>query len=538
MRSEPAYFLRYQDLQSYVGWTSDDARRIAQAAPLAVLHFDELIADFYREILRHPGAAGVLRGGQAQIDRLKVTLRQWLVELFAGPYDEAYVDRRWHVGLRHVEIGLPQVYTAAAMARLRNGLIHGLRADWRGDSERSADQLEATLLSLNKLIDLDLAIISDAYETEYVHRQREAERQRLDDVLQQEKELSEGLLMHAHAAVLVLGPDGRIVRSNPIADSFAVPKDVQNLEGRDWIEVFLKADDRERVRASLFDQPATAEPHAVIASSLVAARDGERHVYWSAVPLADARGNRFAVLVLGHDVTDLYQAQQRALQAQRLAAIGQMATGLAHESRSALQRIGASAEMLELELEGQPASLALVLRIQQAQSQLHQLLEEVRNYAAPLVLDRSPLRISEAWREAWELLSPQRSGRVACLREHIEPENLVLDADRFRLVQVFRNLLENCLAAASDPVLVDIRCQSAELSGQRALRICVGDNGRGLSPQERLRIFEPFYTTKPTGTGLGTAIAQRLVEAHGGKLEVGETSPAGTEMVLTLPAPR
>jgi signal transduction histidine kinase len=277
------------------------------------------------------------------------------------------------------------------------------------------------------------------------------------------------------------------------------------------------------------------QPRQVITSSALQ-RDGrKRQLHWSGAPLCDAAGLPFGVLVIGHDVTDLYEAQRRALQAERLAAIGQMATGLAHESRNALQRIGASAEMLELEMEGNPAALELLGRIQQSQAHLHQLLEEVRNYAAPVVLDRSAGRVTEAWREAWDLLSAQRRGRDAVLHERLLASDLVAEADRFRLVQVFRNLLDNALAAASDPVRIEICCEPAQIASTAALRIRVRDNGPGLSAEQRQRIFEPFYTTKPTGTGLGTAIAQRLIEAHGGTLAIGDAPPPGTEIIVTLP---
>ena len=531
MRSDPAIFARYRDLQAYVGWTAEDERRIAAAAPLLEARFGELIEDFYDELQRHPAAVRVISGGQAQIARLNQTLLTWLRELFAGPYDEQYVARRWRVGLKHVEIGLPQVYTAAAVARLRSGLIRMIRAAW----PHSAPDLEPTLIALNKLLDLDLAVIGDAYETEYVERQQELERRRLGDELHREKELSTGLLAHAQAAVLVLDSTARIVRANPVAASYAPGCTADALASQNWIDVFLLAGDRQRVRELLAEQAAGATQSPIVAASALPGDGRPRQVHWSAVPLHDAMGSRFALLVIGHDVTDLYEAQQRALQAERLAAIGQMATGLAHESRNALQRIGASAEMLELELEGNRAALALVERIQQSNSHLHQLLEEVRNYAAPILLDLSPLSVTEPWREAWELLFAQRRGRDARLREHLLTRDLVVEADRFRLVQVFRNLLDNSLAAASDPVLIDVTCEAARLGDGDAVRVRVRDNGRGLSAEERRRLFEPFYTTKPTGTGLGTAIAQRLVEAHGGTIEVGDCPAPGTQIVLTLP---
>ena len=83
-------------------------------------------------------------------------------ELVCGVYDSNYVDRRWNVGLRHAELGLDQVYCHIAMARVRSGLMNALTRDWDG---KPADLLSASL-ALNKLLDLDLALIDDAYQTE------------------------------------------------------------------------------------------------------------------------------------------------------------------------------------------------------------------------------------------------------------------------------------------------------------------------------------------------------------------------------------
>ena len=131
-----------------------------------------LVDDFYAEIERHPEAMKVITGGQQQISRLKGTLVKWLRELLAGPYESDYVARRWKVGWRHVEIGLDQVYTNVALSRLRKGLLTALDDSWHGDVK----QLLAIRRSLNMLMDLDLAIIEDAYQAEYLARQQRTER--------------------------------------------------------------------------------------------------------------------------------------------------------------------------------------------------------------------------------------------------------------------------------------------------------------------------------------------------------------------------
>lgn len=165
-------FLRYQELQAYVGWNEADAARVQAVAPILQPVLPSLVDDFYEEIDRHPQARTVITGGQSQVDRLKESLMRWLQELLSGPYDHDYVVRRWRVGKRHVEIGLDQVYTNVALSRMRSGLIHALGDKWQGTRE----DLLATVNSLNKLIDLDLAKIEDAYQAEYLARQQRSER--------------------------------------------------------------------------------------------------------------------------------------------------------------------------------------------------------------------------------------------------------------------------------------------------------------------------------------------------------------------------
>ena len=161
-------YQKYLDLQQYVDWNEDDHQQIAGIRDVLLQHSDLLVDDFYAEIMRHARSAEVITGGEEQISQLKSTLRQWLKQLLTGPYDHDYVVLRTKVGRRHVMIGLDQVYTNAAMSRLRNGMLRILSEYFSS----SPQALAPAVLALNKLIDLDLAIIEDAYQTEYAARQQ------------------------------------------------------------------------------------------------------------------------------------------------------------------------------------------------------------------------------------------------------------------------------------------------------------------------------------------------------------------------------
>jgi hypothetical protein len=149
-------------------------------------------------------------------------------------------------------------------------------------------------------------------------------------------------------------------------------------------------------------------------------------------------------------------------------------------------------------------------------------------------LQKGRCDLPRVWQEAWDQVAAVHSDRSAVLRERVLVNDASCLGDPFRLGQVFRNLFDNSFAACADPVGVEVCCEEASLDGRPALRLSVRDNGPGLTPEQRLRLFQPFHTTKKHGHGLGLVITQKLIEAHGGRISVGDTTQ-GTEIVLLLP---
>jgi signal transduction histidine kinase len=137
--------------------------------------------------------------------------------------------------------------------------------------------------------------------------------------------------------------------------------------------------------------------------------------------------------------------------------------------------------------------------------------------------------------EAWEKLALERKGRDAGLRELPNETNPICKVDPFSLRNAFRNILENALAACTDPLRVDVAFQTAWIAGTSALQISLRDNGPGFPPESAGRAFDAFYTTKTHGTGLGLAIVKRTVEEHGGRVALGAPKGQGAEIILTLP---
>ena len=234
------------------------------------------------------------------------------------------------------------------------------------------------------------------------------------------------------------------------------------------------------------------------------------------------------------DLSERKEYELRLIQSERLAAVGEAMASVAHESRNLLQKIQIGVELSRMGAENDEELNSQLDVIENASDGLHTLLEEVRDYAAPLRLSRAEHSLRAVLEEAWEMALQSHPSHAAALRLPAELEAR-LRFDRFRMTQVFRNLFDNSIAAGDGAVEVTVGVTETHTADGRLLTISVRDNGPGLSPEQRDRALEPFFTTKSKGTGLGTAIAQKIVQAHGGRLGVGEASGEGAEFRVDLP---
>jgi PAS domain S-box-containing protein len=357
---------------------------------------------------------------------------------------------------------------------------------------------------------------------------------RAEHALRAERDFADSLLAAAPAIVLVLDQEGRILRGNAYLSQVTDYEEVEVM-GRDWHWLLLEED--RATFEQLIRRTLIYGRHPSYPGQLRTRAGPPRQVVWTARSLLRREANAPVVLLLGQDVTELHEAQEQALQAERLAAIGQVMTVLAHESRNLLQRGQACLERLGWRLKDQPEALDLLERAQRTQAQLAQLYEDVRTFAAPLRLERKSCDLGEVWRQAWAEVCAVFRDRQAELVEDVAGVDLVCWADAFRLDQVFRNVLENAFQAVPPPrqVRVTVSCREVTREGLPALQLLFRDNGLGLGEEQRERLFEAFYTTRAQGSGLGMTIARRIVSAHGGQIAVGAAGPPGAEILLTLP---
>lgn len=161
----------FRELQRYVGFGPADEARLRSLLPVLEPSFDEVVEAFYARILEHEDARAALVRGERHVGQLKVTLRRWLGELLTGPWDDAYVQRRARIGRVHVQISLPQHYMVSAMNLVRVKLLGRVR-----ELVPEANDCNALRDSLQRVLDLDLALMLHTYREDLESRNSRAER--------------------------------------------------------------------------------------------------------------------------------------------------------------------------------------------------------------------------------------------------------------------------------------------------------------------------------------------------------------------------
>jgi len=355
-------------------------------------------------------------------------------------------------------------------------------------------------------------------------QQAEREIARLNGIIARSEERYRSLFENTLDGLLILDDEGRIVAANPAA-CIQVGFSVGALDGKSVESLTIETSERSRPAAwNDFFGPGRNTGEYTLARASAAAVDVEYRSVMSFAPSLH--------LLSFRDVTSRKHAEERARQAERLAAIGETMAALVHESRNALQRSKASLEMLSLEVEDRPEALKLVARAQRAQEDLHRLYEEVRQWAAPLHLRRETCNLREIWMEVWCLVNQARPMHAGRLEEEMACDT-ICHVDRFAMSQVFRNIFENAVDASPAGAPVSVRCWSESNGNGEEIHVTISDQGPGLSSEQQRRIFEPFFTTKAKGTGLGMAIVQRIVQSHGGTIIA--SSPRGAQIEVRLP---
>lgn len=246
--------------------------------------------------------------------------------------------------------------------------------------------------------------------------------------------------------------------------------------------------------------------------------------------LFDGRGNPLGVVAIIRDVSERYALQRQVAQNERLALIGEMAAGIAHELRTPLTSIRGFVQYLQGSSdprEWQEYGNIIVREV----DGLNRIVSELLDLVRPLPLHCMPIDLNALVEEAL-LLAPENAGEasIEIVRE-LDPALPPVSVDPGRIKQVLLNVLVNAGQAISGAG--QIRIRTFARNGQ--VYVNIHDSGCGIPESLRARVFDPFFSTKSSGTGLGMAIARRIVESHQGSIEIDSVEGQGSSVTLILP---
>lgn len=264
-------------------------------------------------------------------------------------------------------------------------------------------------------------------------------------------------------------------------------------------------------------------------------RGGEvLHLGYTLTPLRDGRGAPQGYILIFQDLTDWKAMQERLRIQDRMAAIGEMAAGLAHEIGNPLAAISGSVQMLSANFEDEPSQRKLLEITLKESLRLDRTVKGFLQFARPREREAVKMDIAALLREETELLRNDAEIR----RSRIDLELSVprgsseIHADPDQISQIFWNLARNALKAMPEGGRLRI---SGEKRTDGRYRIVFEDTGSGMSEEERARLFHPFKSFFDDGTGIGMSIVYRIVEEHHGEIDVQSAPGRGTAITIHLP---
>ena len=232
---------------------------------------------------------------------------------------------------------------------------------------------------------------------------------------------------------------------------------------------------------------------------------------------------------------ELSDTQERLIQGERLAAIGEMAAGIAHEVKGPLVSIGGFARRLSRKAAPESDEWRCADTIVREVARLETLLTDILSYSKKSTICYTDCSIVTIVAECLELVAHQAQENRVRIRTELDRAIPSFLGDSQQLKQVFLNLLMNALEAMKGEGEIEVTIRPAELAGGPAVAVVVADTGKGIPPEILRNIFNPFFTTKATGTGLGLPIVHRIITNHLGQIDVANRPTGGAVFTITLP---
>ncbi len=338
---------------------------------------------------------------------------------------------------------------------------------------------------------------------------------RLFSSVKAEQEFSDAIFNCAASGIMVLDREGRILKINGIGAEI-LHIDAVVATGWKITDLFPELED-----VFLFGMGIGREVN-------ISCPDGKTiPIGFSNSPLFDAPDGKLGVIVLFRDLTEIKKLQDELRRKEHFEAMGMVLSGVAHEIRNPLFGISSIGQILDREIDI-PQYKSLIQAMLKETERMKRLLEELLLYTRPARLDIREVDLVGLFNDMRHFISAKRGDVTLHMKM---PPHLSVAADKDKITQVFLNLLNNAIDAARYAITLSASKQEKEV------RIVITDDGPGIPAENLQRIFDPFFTTKKGGTGLGLPISRKIIEDHGGSIDIRSKAGGGTTVTVTCAAP-
>lgn len=340
--------------------------------------------------------------------------------------------------------------------------------------------------------------------------------------------------------VIAIHRDGTLALVNDEAyRTFALTRDGDDT-GRPCTEVFKTRAEVLRVLAGAFEL--TTLPNRVE----LRLKDLDRVIGYTLSLVKDDDGTAIGAVMFFKDLTRVEQLEERERLRDRLASLGEMAAGIAHELKNPLAGIEVTAGLLRRQIPALPDAQALLADIMSEAKLANSIVVEMLEFVRPIRLQVEETDLGDVLRQAMSLAERKVSRGAITVRVNVPAHLPSIDGDHHQLCQVFSNLLTNAFEALDGKGSVSVNAAVHAVEPDPAFAahgeaptsavvIEVCDDGPGIAAGMGERLFDPFFTTKTTGSGLGLPIVRKIVDAHDGRIDLTSEPGKGTRFRVTLP---
>jgi len=393
------------------------------------------------------------------------------------------------------------------------------------DAPQETAALELVTMFLNAATLLVVAIVAGGLGERYRATRQELETQQKD--LRDLQAFKDLVFQCVGTGLIALDREHRITAVNRAAEEIIGVAADQAI-GRAWSTLGGATAPLESIEVAISGSPRASTRH----ETTLRRPDGTTvpvRMTFSALRSGD--GERLGLIGACEDLSAIRALETRMRQADRLATVGRMAANIAHEIRNPLASLTGAIEVLTSPLTSEDARERLSQIVARESERLNHIIKNFLEYARPAPLSITTFDVAAAAEEVLLLLEHRASpGSLKVIREFAPSIPWPVDAQQFR--QILWNLCLNAVEAM--PEGGELRVAAA-VRGD-TLEIAVSDTGEGIGAGDLSHVFEPFFSTKPEGTGLGLALVHRIVQEHGGEIDVHSSPDLGTTFTLTLPS--